>query len=99
MHCGWLPRAEWRDGKHHLPVALGPHRYTSDLCPGYLVRQPEVLEAGEAYEALEAGILDRHDPRGTRAVTIAALLMRRAMQQLEADRTMRAAQRAKASRG
>lgn len=79
MHCGFLPREEWRPGRDGLPVMMGGEPYTEDACPGWLVRQPEVNDAAEAFEALEAGILQRFDPRGSRVVTLAALLMRRVM--------------------
>lgn len=83
MHCGYLPRPEWKPGRSGLPPVLNGEPYTEDVCPGWLVRQPEIAEAGEAYEALEAGILQRLDPRNSRVITLAALAMRRSVNRFQ----------------
>ncbi len=71
LHCGFMPREQWA-GKFKLPQ-LGPEKYTLDVCPGWLVRQPDVVEGREAYEALEAGTLHLFDPHNTYAVYQAAM--------------------------
>jgi hypothetical protein len=88
MHCGWsdIPRASW-PAKIQLPPVPGPPEPVGmDICPGWLVRTPGVVEATEAYSAMEAGILDRYDPRGARVVTLAALAAKRAFNVAEAER-------------
>jgi hypothetical protein len=96
MRCGFLPREEWPAGSEkRLPTAFasGALPYTSDVCPGWLVRQPAVIEAAQAYAALEAGILDRFDPTGLRVVTQAALEAKRAFNLHELERQKKLAQR------
>lgn len=93
MWCGFLPREQWAPARQRLPVLLGPERYTADVCPGWLVRQPAVAEGVEAYDALEAGILERWDPRGLRVVTMAAMRARRSFKIWEAERQREIARR------
>lgn len=99
MHCGWpdVPRATW-SAKMQLPPVPGPADYTADVCPGFLVRSPGVVEATEAYAAMEAGILDRYDPRGSRIVTVAALAAKRAFNVYEAERQRKIAAKMRTSR-
>lgn len=75
MHCGFIPREKWRSPAI-LPKAFGGIPYESDTCPGWLVRQPAVVEGAKAYMKLEAGILDADR---SVVVTEAALLARRAV--------------------
>jgi len=86
MHCGWIPRSRWTAGTDGLPRQLGTEVYESDTCPGYLVRQPEVIAAAEAYSAMEAGALERCDPIGLRVVFQAAMAAKRAFNLFEAAR-------------
>lgn len=89
MHCGFLPRAEWKKGRSGLPPIMNGEPYTEDVCPGYLVRQPELADACEAFDALESGILDRLDPRGSRVVTLAALAVKRSFSRWQAAQVPR----------
>lgn len=75
MHCGYIPREKWRSPAI-LPKSIGGIPYESDTCPGYLVRQPAVVQGAEAYAMLDAGIFD---PDRSRVLTQAALLLRRAV--------------------
>lgn len=69
LHCGYMPRSEWKgDG---VPKGVPPHfgggePYSVDVCPGWLVRQDEVVEAAQAYTARDR--LDRFDPENHRVV-------------------------------
>lgn len=90
MHCGFMPREQWRTPSI-VPKAFGGIPFESDICPGWLVRQPAVVEGAKAYAQLEAGILD---PSRSRITTEAALLMRRAVN-VHALEKMRQPQRAK----
>jgi hypothetical protein len=40
LGCGWIPESDRLSGDRPFPE--------SDVCPGYLVRQPEVVEAARA---------------------------------------------------
>lgn len=68
MHCGWLPRERWSADRSGLPPAFGPDAYEVDVCPGWLVRQPAVMDGAQAYAALDAGALDLFDPLGLNIV-------------------------------
>jgi hypothetical protein len=93
MHCGYIPREQWPPGRGEVPVSFAGAPYQSDLCPGWVVRQPAVIEAAQAYAALEAGVLDRFDPLGLRVVTQAAMAAKRAFGLHELERQKRAAAR------
>lgn len=86
MHCGFIPKKEWPAGRGTIPLAIGDQPYAHDTCPGWVARQPEVEEAAQAYDALEAGILDRFDPLGLHVVTEAAQLARRSFNLHTAER-------------
>lgn len=59
MHCGYMPRTEWHD-----PMIGVPDDYESDICPGWLVRQPAVREGMRAWRARDQKALDIYDPDG-----------------------------------
>lgn len=81
MHCGLMPRSEWRDDiprtRNEVPRKIFGVPYTADECPGQLVRLPIVTEAAQAYEASEAGILERWDPDDLAVVNDAVMALRR----------------------
>lgn len=78
MHCGYMEHDEWIGARPEgVPPAFNGEPYEVDVCPGWLVRQPGVVEAAEAYAAMEAGILDRYDPEGLHVVTQGAMLCQR----------------------
>lgn len=93
MHCGRLPRAEWPAGRGSLPLTISGEPYTSDECPGSLVRQPAVTEAAKAHSANETGILDRFDPLRLHVITEAVLLAKRAFNLDALEKQKRAAER------
>lgn len=96
MHCGFLPRASWREPM--LPVVLGPGPYDCDTCPGYVVRLPALRDAAEAYEAIEAGIPEHGNPLRLRVLNQAAMAMRRSFKVYEAERARAANRRVEAMR-
>lgn len=57
MHCGWLDRSTWVD-----PMIGVPADYESDICPGWLVRQPAVCDGMRAWRARDQKALDIFDP-------------------------------------
>ena len=59
MGCGWLPRERWLPGER-VPVGVPP--YKGDVCAGWLVRQPAVIEGAAAAAALKQGALELLDP-------------------------------------
>jgi hypothetical protein len=91
MHCGFLPRREWPSGPAALPATIGntADPNTCDVCPGWLVRQPRVIDGATAYAALEAGTLDRFDPENLRVVNQAALIVQRGFNLFHLDRQQR----------
>jgi hypothetical protein len=91
MRCGWMP-AE-RRGAGGLPKTIGntSDPNTVDICPGWLVRQPAVLDGATAYAALEAGKLERFDPENLRVVNQAALIVQRGFNLFHLDRQKRIA--------
>lgn len=68
MHCGYMDRTTWPAGDNDLPPSLGPFPYTADVCPGWLVRQPEVGEGARAYRAREKNALHIFDPLGLNVI-------------------------------
>lgn len=60
MHCGWMDKSEWT--KKDLPPSFGPFPYTMDVCPGWLVAQPAVIEGVHAYAARKDGCLEAFYP-------------------------------------
>jgi len=66
MHCGWMPREEWAvwrtPQERGLPPAIGPVTYDLDVCPGWLVRQPAVVEAAQAHAAYDKGSMETFFP-------------------------------------
>lgn len=86
MHCGFMPREKWAPGRAALPPAFGGQPYEADVCPGWLVRQPAVIDGATAYTALEAGTLERFDPDNLRVVNQAALVAQRAFNLYQIER-------------
>lgn len=68
MHCGFMPREKWPPGENDVPPSLGPFPYTLDVCPGWLVRQPEVAEGARAWRAREKNALPIFDPSGLNVI-------------------------------
>ena len=62
MHCGYLPEESWTPGREGLPPAIGHEPYTLDVCPGWLMRQPAVIEAAQGRAALKHGVLTVFHP-------------------------------------
>lgn len=78
MHCGWMPREDWAPGPiEGVPPKFGPDTFDVDICPGWLVRQAEVIEGAEAYEARRDGVLDLYDPHGLNIVWELAAIAQR----------------------
>lgn len=57
MHCGYLPRADWRGA----PEFGLPHP-TEGYCPGWLVSQPAVLDGYRAWKARDDKCLELYFP-------------------------------------
>lgn len=57
MHCGWMPSTEWREPR------LGvPQDFDVDVCPGWLVKQPAVIDGARAWRARDQKALEYFDP-------------------------------------
>ena len=63
MHCGWMDRERWAD-----PMIGVPRDYESDICPGWLVRQPAVIDGARAWRARDQKALEIFDPEGLAVV-------------------------------
>lgn len=83
FHCGWLAEDEWLPCE--LPARIGPGPYTAEVCPGYLVAQPQIGEAARAAAALKAGALRDYYPRASAVLLDAAMELTAAYQRYEAE--------------
>lgn len=90
MHCGWIPKERWDPSREGVPSRIGSDTYDVDVCPGWLVRQPEVIEGAEAYSAMESGILDRYDPFNTHVVNQKAMIAKRSFNLFEVEKQKQA---------
>ncbi len=86
MHCGYLPRKSWPAGENDLPPSLGPFPYAADVCPGWLVRQPEVAEGARAWQARESHALPVFDPLGLNVVWEMTEIAGQAFKAFEAEK-------------
>jgi len=66
MHCGWIPEEEWEPWRkpedRAIPTQIGPSPYRLNVCPGWVVRQPAVVEAAQAYGPYEKGAMAAYYP-------------------------------------
>lgn len=98
MHCGFMPRSAWAAGAPMLPPAFGPDPYDVDICPGWLVQQPAVIEGASAYSASKNGMLPRFDPLGLHRVTAMVEIAIRAFSIYEQERQQETKHRLERSR-
>lgn len=82
MHCGWMPRSTWP-----ATVVGVPFNKTEGctVCPGWLTRQPAVLDGAEAYSARQAGALIQYDPDGLNNVWEASSVLEQAVNKWTAE--------------
>jgi hypothetical protein len=75
MHCGWLKEREWLDapprdprGRLRPPRVIGAGLdepgvdWGADVCPGWAVRQPLIIECCQAHKAFDKGAMDAFFP-------------------------------------
>ena len=71
-HCGWMPESDWfgtKPADHWPPLPrLEEIEYRENVCPGYAVRVPAVLEASEAAAFFEKGNLASWAPDPSHAL-------------------------------
>lgn len=48
---------DWRPGPADLPETIGGQPYDLDVCPGWVARQPGVVEVMQAYTPFDKGAL------------------------------------------
>jgi hypothetical protein len=80
-HCGFMDREDWRGDKPDLPAFIGfpedPQGRVSlegiEVCPGWIVRQPAIVEAGHSAGALEKGQLGLYYPKAENVILEAAM--------------------------
>lgn len=81
MHCGYMPRSEWRNPQ----VGVGP-KYEGEYCPGWLARQPAVIDGMRAWRARDQNALDIFDPERLAVVWEMTELADAAVSQYQAER-------------
>jgi hypothetical protein len=85
--CGWMPE-EQRAGKLPLHLTFGIGE-TSDLCPGYLIALPQVIEAANAHTCWKEGQLADAYPTADRTaeglLLSCVLTLNQALGEAEAD--------------
>lgn len=57
MHCGYMERADWSE-----PQIGVPENFVGEFCPGWLVRQPAVIDGMRALRWRDQGAYDTYDP-------------------------------------
>lgn len=83
VHCGYVDGESWIGEKPDLPDFVGDitnRRKRIDIksipvCPGWLVRQPIVIEASKAHLAMEKSCLAEMFPDGEAIVYDAAMIL------------------------
>ncbi len=67
MYCGWLGKDLWPK-EPQQPLLVGQVQYDAPMCPGWVVRQPAVVEAAQAYSARKDGCLGDYFPEPSNAL-------------------------------
>ena len=85
-HCGWIDRATWRECQ--LPPSIGIPDYVVQVkehgvCPGWLVRQPVIVDCCAAYAAFQKGQLESVFPHAEAYLVEGAMLLSSIMNQYE----------------
>lgn len=94
-HCGYMEPEEWTELR--LPVTRETERVLfydpagnrlpdeDIVCPGWLVRLPEVLEGAHAYSVRKDGAIEQYYPNLENAVLEAADVVALAVSEYEAE--------------
>jgi len=93
LHCGWMDDEDWLP--YEGPAVLGADAHPIDLstlqiCPGWLVRQPAVVESTRAAMALQQGELSTVFPGREAALLEGAGVVQQALNVYEAEMVKRA---------
>lgn len=110
MHCGFLDAREWREpmilqphpGRvlHTNMVCAKPDgdfegvEWTEDVCPGWAVRQAQVVEIAQAYQAYDKGELQSAFPEPSNVLIEGVLEMQNAIATYDRVRTTEMRKRA-----
>lgn len=62
-----MDASEWSE-PCELPRKIGSTKYELNVCPGWLVRQPAVIEAAQAYAAFDKGEMSTFFPEPSNAL-------------------------------
>lgn len=57
MWCGWLPRETWPEAPDLPKYPIDGEVQCPPVCPGWLQRQPLVVETAQAWRAFDKGCL------------------------------------------
>lgn len=84
FHCGFLERKEWQGSEGCFPTSFGYGlvKYTADVCPGFLLTQPAILEAAEAC-AVPDGEVEAYYPDGESTILAARMIAKGAVNQFQ----------------
>lgn len=82
LRCGWISR-----DKLPADTAGVPFNKTEGctVCPGWLVKQPAVIDGAEAFAARRAGALEQFDPEGLNVIWEATSILEAAVNKLNAE--------------
>lgn len=83
-HCGYMEKKQWT--AIDLPKSFDGEVYNLDVCPGWVVRQPAVVEAATAYDAYEHGEFTNFYPNTPNSLVEAVQAMGRSLKTNEAFR-------------
>jgi len=89
MRCGWLPSEEWEpwDEKNPaVPPIVGDVPYPLRVCPGWVVRQPAVVEACQAHASFKQGCFESFHPSAANSLCEAVLVVEQSFNRYEAYR-------------
>lgn len=79
-----MDESKWT--KAELPPEIGGEPYEVDVCPGWLTRQPSVIEGAKAYSAMKVGELSTYYPDAENVVLEAAMVANQAFNLKECER-------------
>lgn len=102
MHCGWMERSEWLDGRPVVPKFVGATlehpgvewrtvdattgESFPDVCPGWAARQPLIVEACQAYKAFDKGAMAALFPDISHVLAEAVMELSRAFDEYSRQR-------------
>ena len=75
MRCGWLPRESWPEVPDLPKYPIDGKLEHPPVCPGWLQRQPLVVETAQAWRAFDKGCLGDAFPDAPSVLIEAVFMM------------------------